>query len=69
MPVWCRTPPAGQRVRCRPGTTCGRCRTENLVDELWNAASDPAPGAVVLDLDAVADAVTLEQQDAYVRLP
>ena len=29
----------------------------------------PGAGAVVLDLDAVADAVTLEQQDAYVRLP
>ena len=46
-----------------------RAMPPNLVDELWNAASDPVPGAVVLDLDAVADAVTLEQQDAYVRLP
>jgi hypothetical protein len=46
-----------------------RSMPPNLVDELWNGASDPAPGAVVLDLDAVADAITLEQQDAYVRLP
>ena len=68
MPVWWRTPPAGRRRPLPPWDDL-RAMPPNLVDELWNAASDPAPGAVVLDLDAVADAVTLEQQDAYVRLP
>ena len=61
--------PAGWPDRPLPPWDDLRAMPPNLVDELWNAASDPVPGAVVLDLDAVADAVTLEQQDAYVRLP
>ncbi len=60
--------PAGWPGRALPPWSELSAVSPDLVDELWNSASDPAADHVVLNLDAVAEAVTLEQEAAYVRL-